>query len=236
MQMGSVQDEAQFPAPVTESTQQGDRIGAAGKADGETKSGRERRGVERNRSSHQRMIAPGASRGCGTQQEEHPPALSYTWVMLNTRRATVEDAALITAHRKAMFSDAHDADEPVLAEMSRNFEPWVRRMLANGTYAGWITRDGDRPVASAGFMTLDWAPHFLDAAGESRGYVLNVYVLPDYRRRGLARALVQLCLDAARTRKIRVVALHASNAGRPLYEGMGFRSTSEMYFVDRTDH
>lgn len=152
--------------------------------------------------------------------------------MLETRRATVEDAALITEHRKAMFADAHDAEEPVLAEMSRNFEPWVKRMLANGIYAGWITSDGDRPVASTGFMVLDWAPHFLDPAGEHRGYVLNVYVVPEYRRRGLARALVQLCLDEARATKIRVVALHASSAGRPVYEGMGFRSTSEMYFVD----
>ena len=134
-----------------------------------------------------------------------------------------------------MFSDAHDAGEPVLAEMSRHFEPWLKRMLANGRYTGWITTDGDRPVASAGIMILDWAPHFLDPAGEYRGYVLNVYVIPDYRRRGLARALVQLCLDEARSRKIRVVALHASSAGRPVYEGLGFRATSEMYFVDGTD-
>jgi ribosomal protein S18 acetylase RimI-like enzyme len=155
--------------------------------------------------------------------------------MLETRCATVADAALITAHRKAMFVDAHDAQEPVLAEMSRNFEPWVKRMLADGIYAGWITSVGDRPVASAGLMILDWAPHFLDPAGEHRGYVLNVYVVPEYRRRGLARALLQRCLDEARTRKIRVVALHASNAGRPVYEGMGFRSTSEMYIVDRAE-
>lgn len=155
--------------------------------------------------------------------------------MLETRCATVDDAALITAHRKAMFADAHDAEEPVLAEMSRNFESWVKRMLAAGIYAGWITSVGDRPVASAGFMILDWAPHFLDPAGEYRGYVLNVYVVPEYRRRGLARALLQRCLDEARTRRIRVVALHASNAGRPVYEGMGFRSTSEMYIVDRAE-
>lgn len=154
--------------------------------------------------------------------------------MLETREATAADAELITAHRRAMFADARDADEPVLEVMSRNFEPWVTRMLRAGRYAGWITSDGHRPVASAGLMFLDWAPHPLDPAGEYRAYLLNVFVEPEYRKRGLARALVELCLDEARRRNICVVALHASDAGRRVYESMGFKSTNEMFYVERS--
>jgi hypothetical protein len=44
--------------------------------------------------------------------------------MLKTRKTTVEDAGLITQHRKAMFADMRDAAETVLDEMGRNFEPW----------------------------------------------------------------------------------------------------------------
>jgi hypothetical protein len=43
----------------------------------------------------------------------------YTQGMLTTRRATTEDAGLITLHRKAMFADMRDAPETVLAEMAR---------------------------------------------------------------------------------------------------------------------
>jgi hypothetical protein len=89
--------------------------------------------------------------------------------MLSTRRATPEDSALITRHRKAMFADMQEAPEPVLHEMARNFEPWVRRMLLEDKYAGWITCDEDRAIASAGRMILDGAPHFLDPSGEERG-------------------------------------------------------------------
>ena len=97
--------------------------------------------------------------------------------------------------------------------MARHFEPWVRRMLANENMSGWIISDGERDIASAGFLVLDWAPHFLDPAGEQRGYVLNVFVEPEYRRRGLAQALMSECMDEARRRGIRVVALHASEEG-----------------------
>ena len=79
-------------------------------------------------------------------------------VMLETRRATIDDAELITRHRKAMFADADSAPSAVLEEMGRNFEPWVRRMLVDGKYVGWIIRDRDRAVASAGFLLLGLGP------------------------------------------------------------------------------
>ncbi|MGA8090283.1 MAG: GNAT family N-acetyltransferase [Terracidiphilus sp.] len=151
--------------------------------------------------------------------------------MLDTRKATIDDAGLITRHRKAMFADADSAPPAVLEEMGRNFEPWVLRMLASGKYAGFIIGDGNRDIASAGLLVLDWAPHFLDPAGEQRGYVLNVFVEPEYRRRGLAQALMSECMDEARRRGIRVVALHASKKGQPVYEKLGFTSSNEMLYI-----
>jgi GNAT superfamily N-acetyltransferase len=153
-------------------------------------------------------------------------------VMLDTRRAKVEDGPIITKHRKAMFADANDAPEVVLDAMSRSFEPWVTRMIEEGKYSGWITFDEELGVASAGLLVLDWAPHFLDPTGQFRGYLLNVFVEPEYRKRGLARTLVELCMAEAKRRGIRVVALHASKACRRVYEGMGFHGTSEMMFVN----
>ena len=96
---------------------------------------------------------------------------------------------LITRHRKAMFADAGSAPErgsgrDEYATSSRG----CGACLTSGKYAGWIISDGDRAIASAGFLVLDWAPHYLDPTGEQRGYVLNVWVEPKYRRRGLAQS------------------------------------------------
>jgi ribosomal protein S18 acetylase RimI-like enzyme len=151
--------------------------------------------------------------------------------MLTTRKATVEDARLITRHRKAMFADMRDAEEKVLEEMGRNFEPWVRRMIAEDKYAGWITSDGDWAVGSAGLLILDWAPHFLDPTCGQRGYILNVFVEAEYRGRGIAKALTAECMAEAKRRGIGVVALHASKKGQPVYERLGFKSSNEMLFV-----
>lgn len=150
--------------------------------------------------------------------------------MLQTRKAVPEDAVLIAAHRKAMFTAMGGMNESALETMRRNCEPWLKRMIADGKYFGWIVREDGLPAASAGLLLLDWPPHPFDPAGETRGYLLNIFVESGYRRRGLARQLVEACMMEARRRGIRVISLHASDAGRPLYEALGFRSTNEMLF------
>jgi ribosomal protein S18 acetylase RimI-like enzyme len=153
--------------------------------------------------------------------------------MLTTRKATVADADLITAHRYAMFAEM-GKDAAALEEMLRNFLPWVQRAIAAGKYVGWIVEEGDRVAASGGFFEVEWPPHALDPAGERRGYLLNFWVEPAYRRRGLAKGLVREALAESQRRGIRVTALHASDAGRRLYEQMGFIETNEMHFVDES--
>jgi GNAT superfamily N-acetyltransferase len=151
--------------------------------------------------------------------------------MLETRTATVADAALIASHRRAMFAAMCKYDEASLDLVRRASEPWTARMIEAGRYIGWITTDEGRPIASAGMLLLDWPPHPFDPATQARAYLLNVFVEPEYRRRGLARALIDRCLDEASRRGISVVSLHASEEGRPLYHSLGFRSTNEMMLI-----
>src|SRR5258708_10924850 len=122
--------------------------------------------------------------------------------MLQTRRAVPGDAALIAAHRKAMFAAMGGMQDSMLETMRRNCEPWLERMMLDGKYAGWITSDDEEPVASAGLLVLDWPPHPLDPGGEQRGYLLNGVVEAEYRRRGLARVLGEACMAEARRRGV----------------------------------
>ncbi len=151
---------------------------------------------------------------------------------MQTRRAIENDAALIAAHRRAMFAEMGGREAAVLDEVERNCVGWTERMIRDQRYFGFITADSDAIAASAGLLLLDWPPHPLDPAGDRRAYILNVYVEPAYRRRGLAKALVEMCRAEAARQNIRVVTLHASEAGRPLYESLGFRATNEMMLTE----
>jgi ribosomal protein S18 acetylase RimI-like enzyme len=147
--------------------------------------------------------------------------------MFETRRAATEDAEAIGQQRMRMFADAGLASEDEMGPMVANFVPWVRAKLADGSYVGWLTEEDGRLVAGAGLWVMEWPPHFLDAEPR-RAYLLNFYVAPEVRRRGLARELLGLAVAEARARGIKVVTLHASKFGKPLYEQTGFEMSNEM--------
>jgi GNAT superfamily N-acetyltransferase len=147
--------------------------------------------------------------------------------MFETRLATVEDAELIARQRRRMFVDAGQREDGELQEMMENFVVWVRPRLADGSYVGWLVEDGGRTVAGAGMWMMDFPPHFFDAA-PLRAYLLNFYVEPESRGKGLAYRLLKLSLAAAKERGVKVVTLHASKFGRPIYERNGFVQSTEM--------
>ncbi len=62
----------------------------------------------------------------------------------------------------------------------------------------------------------------------SRAWILNMYTEPGARRCGVAKRLLEVMIEWCRTKGFSAVSLHASTAGRPLYETAGFHQTNEM--------
>lgn len=129
--------------------------------------------------------------------------------------------------RRAMFFDMGHRDETTLDQMCAAFRPWLAEKMRAGEYIGWIATADGLPAGGAGLWLMDWPPHLI-GPGSRRGNILNVYTRPEYRKQGIARTLVQTALDWCRAHAIAVVILHASPAGRPLYESLGFHPTNEM--------
>ena len=59
--------------------------------------------------------------------------------------------------------------------------------------------------------------------GQDLAWIGMVLVLPDFRGRGFARALMEHALAFLDQRRMRAVRLDATDMGRPLYEKLGFR-------------
>lgn len=149
---------------------------------------------------------------------------------MDLRPLGVADCALICRHRASMFRDS-GRSAGIIAEMDAPFRAWLEPRLADGRYFGWaIVADG-RDIAGLGMMVIDWPPHPSHPRQAERGYVLNVYVEPDYRRRGLARRLMDEAVAEAKRRGLRFMILHATDQGRPLYESLGWADTAEMALV-----
>jgi GNAT superfamily N-acetyltransferase len=150
--------------------------------------------------------------------------------MYEMRAATAADAKQIAIQRRSMFLEMGIPDDEGMKAMIRAFVPWVRERLADGRYLGWLVEDGDAVVAGGGMVLMDFAPHYRDPQ-PLRAHLLNFYVAPEARGSGLAYGLLKTAIQEARLRGIGVMTLHASDAGRPLYERNGFKASNEMMLM-----
>ena len=149
------------------------------------------------------------------------------------RLATIADLATLTHHRLRMFRDMgelSERNEPALARASESF---FRAALASGEYLAWLAALPSAPsrvVAGAGLWLRPMIPRPRadEVVQGLEALIVNVYTEPDFRRRGIAALLVRHALEYTRDHRITRVLLHASKEGRPLYESLGFVSTTEM--------
>lgn len=143
----------------------------------------------------------------------------------------MDDVETVVAHRREMFLAMGYRDDDAMKQMLDRFRPWLKQKMKAGEYLAWFAVDeGGAIAAGLGMWLMDWPPHML-GPGPARANILNVYTQPENRRKGLARRLVEHAIERCRANGISTVILHASDAGRPVYESIGFRPTTEMRMV-----
>ncbi len=148
-----------------------------------------------------------------------------TWII---RPARTDEIALVLHHRRQMYVDMGDNDLQALDEMERASRDVFGRALRNGTYRGWFVESPDGEViAGGGVLLVPFQPSPRQPQ-PLRPFIVNVYTEPPYRRRGLARRLLQEMVAWCRAQGYGAVSLHAAEEGRPLYESLGFLPTNEM--------
>lgn len=154
--------------------------------------------------------------------------------MYDYRPVVPADLDLVCRHRRDMFL-ASGRSPDLVATMDAPFRAWLAPKLATGLYGGWIAEAAGAPVGGLGFMEIDWPPHPLHPLQDRRGYILNVFVEPAHRGRGVAGALMRRATEEGRRRGLELMILHATAMGRPMYEKLGWAQTAEMSLSLRGD-
>jgi GNAT superfamily N-acetyltransferase len=144
------------------------------------------------------------------------------------RYATIEDAPVIARHRAAMFRDMGDLSGDDVAQIENAAFVYMRQMMAERRYLGWLAERQGEIVAGCGLIISQLLPRPGAIDGGAQALIVNVYCEPEHRRRGLARALMTATLDWCKRERVAKVVLHASQDGRQLYESLGFVQTNEM--------
>ncbi|MGN1401363.1 MAG: GNAT family N-acetyltransferase [Bacillus sp. (in: firmicutes)] len=121
-----------------------------------------------------------------------------------------------------------DVDEVNKADVHEANRLYFQTSLVTGDFIAWIAEVNKEIVVISGLVFFTRPPHAENMKGLAV-YIMNMYTKPGFRKKGMARSLLEACVSDCRCSGAGRIWLHASEEGRGLYKHLGFSDNeSEM--------
>ena len=138
------------------------------------------------------------------------------------RQATEADIPTLVAMRMALFCEVGELPYPTAdSALIQATESYFTNAFLSGSALSWLA-EVDKQVVAAGTLAMFVRPPYPGNLAGVEGYLLNMYTQQQWRRQGIATALLDTIAAFAIARQLGKVWLHASEQGRPIYERIGF--------------
>lgn len=149
--------------------------------------------------------------------------------MFNVIKVSLEHIDTIINLRLEMLEELGELNSPQEKLLMENStREYLTKALSNNEFISYMAEIDGKPVSISGMVFFQRPPYLENLEG-IEAYILNMYTLPAFRGNGLAKVLLNHCIDESRKRGVKRIWLHASESGAPLYKKMGFKNkNSEM--------
>ena len=144
--------------------------------------------------------------------------------MIEYKIATNDDIELLMSSRLEMLrvvnglSDDYVFSDEIVRES--------REYFLHGDQLTVLALDSGKVIGCASMSFMWIMPTFSHPTGR-RAHLMNVYTRNEYRRQGIARKMVEMLIDETWKRGATEISLDATVMGRPLYESLGFKNSTE---------
>lgn len=138
------------------------------------------------------------------------------------KRVGSQDIAGMTAARIDYLTEMQgERPESYRKELEQKLPLFFQQAMQEGAFFAFLA-EVDGHAVSWGVMVLRKIPGDFNQSSYLEGDILNMYTLPDYRRKGISSRILEALLSEAKAMGVSKVALHCSKDGEPLYRKFGF--------------
>ncbi len=144
------------------------------------------------------------------------------------RKATINDAEVLTRLRIEFLKGVQPAETRQYseAELQVSLNEYFSKNLENEQFVAVLAISDGEIIATSGLCFFQITPGFTLIDGRE-AYILNIFTLPEWRGKGIGKRIFELILQEAIDRGYKRIALHATDAGRPMYEKFGFKLSGD---------
>lgn len=150
---------------------------------------------------------------------------------VSVRLATLKDLETLVSQRREMHEEMRHRTKLEHRSGDAAYRKFIREMTRRKRFVGFLAIDKaskNKAVAGGCIWLRDSQPRPQLKQTLLVPYLLSVYTKPTYRKKGVATAIVKEAMNWSKKHGFRMMTLHASKAGRAVYEKLGWEETSEM--------
>lgn len=141
---------------------------------------------------------------------------------ITIRRVDPVDIPSMTAARLNYLTEMQgQRTEAYMKELQQNLQTFFMQTMQEDSFFALLA-EYEGAVVSYGGMVLKKIPGDLNQSSYLEGDILNMYTLPEFRRKGISSLILKQLMEEAKAMGVSKIALHCSKDGEPLYRKFGF--------------
>ncbi len=107
-------------------------------------------------------------------------------------------------------------------ELRESLKEYFNYSFKSKTFVGIVAEYHNQPVGFGG-MVIQQIPGNFNLINGLEGYILSMYTLPEYRKNGIAKEILDRLVKRGKDDGLGKIYLHASEKGIHLYRQYGFK-------------
>lgn len=142
-------------------------------------------------------------------------------------KATVSDAELLAEMRIQFILDfTGPQPEQQIDNLKKTLTTYFQNSIAGNNCISYVAKYNTEIAGTGTIVFREQPGNFKNPTGRV-GYVMNMYTVPAFRKKGICNCILDKLIEDARAQGIVAFELHATKEGEPIYIKNGFQIHSE---------
>lgn len=141
---------------------------------------------------------------------------------INIRKITSDEISILVEYRLIYLTELQgEMSEDYSNQLKKDLFRYFERSISQGQFLAVLAEEEGK-VVSFGGMVIKEIPGDIHKSLYLEGDILNMYTIPEARRKGISSLILERLLREAKSMGITKVALHTSHDGEKLYRKFHF--------------
>jgi GNAT superfamily N-acetyltransferase len=153
---------------------------------------------------------------------------------INYRRANINDVEILVDYRVRFLNELYNHPEDEETEILRKvLHQYFSETIPHNNFIAWLAEYNGKIIGTSGMVVWRMPARYGGLESGRLGYILNLYTVPEARRKGICTRLLNELIKEAKALGLKYLHLHASEEGINIYRKAGFVEPDQIELILR---